>query len=278
MTASQSTIHIPFGWQQRTEKIGFAREHGYGVEICVFAGGDAVDDPCARAEFERLVTSKLRRFPGPLSMHGAFMDLAVHSGDSHIACHSRRRIIEDIRLAGRLGCQKVVFHTGFNPLVPSVKYKERFLTAHAAFWQRAAAHCPALTICLENQWEPDPAILKELMRRIDRPNVRLCLDVAHAHAYSTIPVLTWLDQLAPHVAHMHWNDNHGDTDSHLAIGTGTIDWAALAARTRRLEVPVSIVIELNSLNAIQQSLSYLAGLPGLERIPAALLQPLHDRS
>jgi len=258
--ASALQIFIPFGWVNRTEKVQFALQHDFGIEIGVFASGDAVDDPCARADYESRLTTKLRRFPGPISMHGAFMDLAVHSGDSLIAHHSRQRILDDLKLAVRLGCRKIVFHTGFNPLIPSASYRERFLAAHADFWQHAAASCPGLTICLENQWENEPSILLDLMHRIDKPNVRLCLDVGHAHAYSEIPAVTWLTQLAPFLAHMHWSDNFGDHDSHLPLGTGSIDWAALVDRSQRLNRPLSIVIELNTLRFIERSLSYLKEL------------------
>lgn len=201
------------------------------------------------------------------------MDLAIHSGDSLIAYHSRQRILEDVRLAGRLGCQKVVFHTGYNPFIPAEKYRERFFSAHSEFWQQAATISPEVTICLENQWENDPAIMLELMRRIDRPNVRVCLDVGHAHAYSEISAAEWLERLTPYVLHMHWNDNHGNTDSHLAIGSGSLDWAALAIRTRQLSAPVSIVIELNSLRSIERSLAYLAALPG-NPLPEAAMRLL----
>jgi sugar phosphate isomerase/epimerase len=258
---SSLPFHIPFGWHQRTEKVQYAVDHGHGVEIGVFAGGDGVDDPHVRSEFERRLTLKLRRFPNGISMHGAFMDLAVHGGDALIASHSRQRILDDVRLATRIGCQKIVFHTGYNPLIPSVKYRERFLDAHVDFWQRTAITCPNLQICLENQWEPDPALLLELMQRIDQPNIRLCLDVGHAHAYSRYPAAQWLDQLAPYVAHMHWNDNLGDRDSHLPIGAGTLDWTAVLGRTRQLPTPVSIVIELSTLADIQQSFAHLASIP-----------------
>lgn len=202
----------------------------------------------------------LRRFSGAVSMHGAYQDLAVHSADSQIAHHSKQRIREDVNLAARLGCQKVVFHTGFNPLIPSVKYRERFLSAQAEFWQEAAGISPGVTICLENQWESEPGLLGELMARIDRPNVRLCVDVGHAHAYSKVPPQAWLRQLAPWVAHMHWNDNLGDTDSHLPIGEGRIHWAAILEETQRLAETVSIVIEMNSLTAIRQSMAYIEEL------------------
>ena len=257
---SAPSFFIPFGWAQRTEKVQFALHHSFGLEIGVFASGDAVDDPFVRSDYEGRLTTKLRRFPGPLSMHGAFMDLALHSTDAAIANHTRHRLLSDIHLATRLSCHKLVFHTGFNPLVPSASYQERFLVAHTDFWQQAAAVNSDLIICLENQWENDPALLLDLMQRIDKPNVRLCLDVGHANAYSTLSPVGWLQRLAPWVAHMHWSDNLGDHDSHLPLGAGSIDWASLVAQTHALPTSVSTVIELNSLRLIERSLSYLSEL------------------
>lgn len=255
--ASALQYYIPFGWDQCTEKVQFARDRGHGLEIGVFASREGVSDPIARRDYERRISKRLHRFPGPFSMHGAFIDLAVHSDDTNIARYSRDCIFDDVRLATRLGCQKVVFHTGYNPLIPARKYREIFYSAQIDFWRQAAAVSPELTICLENQWENDPAILLELMQGIDRPNVRVCLDVGHAHAYSKVPAVDWLRLLTPFLAHMHWNDNLGDTDSHLPIGEGSLEWAAILRETQRLMDPVSIVIELNSLTAIQQSLAFL---------------------
>jgi sugar phosphate isomerase/epimerase len=251
---------IPFSWRDRTDKVQLASAKGLGLEIGVFSSGEAVDDPWVRSDYEARLRAKLKRFPGAVSYHAAFKDLAVHSGDALIANISRQRILEDLRMATRLGCQKVVFHTGFNPLVPAVRYRDEFMRIHAEFWPRMAAAFPDVQICLENQWEPDPAIFVKLMEHISHPSVRVCLDVAHAHAYSTCSVANWMRVLAPFIGHMHWNDNLGDTDSHMAVGDGSIDWRDVLLQTAGRGDKVSVVLELASIKEIEKSMAHLAAL------------------
>ncbi|MBE0541337.1 MAG: sugar phosphate isomerase/epimerase [Verrucomicrobia bacterium] len=204
---------IPIGAEDFAEKIAFAKEHQFGIEVAAFASGPALEDEQLRTRIERRLTTALRGFPGRLSYHGAFIDLAVHSADPAIAAVARDRIERDLETASRLGCQMVVFHTGFNPLVPVRQYEDEFVERHAVFWPQMAEAWPRLQIALENMWEPSPQIFERLLRAIHHPRLGLCLDVAHAHAYSDFGVETWLDRLRARITHMHWNDNHGDPDS-----------------------------------------------------------------
>ncbi len=244
------------------EKIPFAEKHHVGVEIDAFFAGPALFDQAARNKTERELGAALRDFPYRRSLHGAFIDLAVHSADPAVCAVARDRILRDLETASRLGCSLVVFHTGFNPLVPGERYGQEFLERHAAFWPGVADRFPGLTIGLENMWEASPGILEQLFPRIHHPRVGLCLDVAHAHAYSPCAMGRWLTALQPWIVHMHWNDNHGDTDSHLPIGQGTVPWQKVQAFTRRLP-GITVVVELKSMRFIRQSLRYLArfGLP-----------------
>ncbi|MHB1309882.1 MAG: sugar phosphate isomerase/epimerase family protein, partial [Limisphaerales bacterium] len=251
---------IPIGWDDHAKKLAFAEQHGLGVEVAAFATGPALHDASARTQMERGLGIALRDFPNARSFHGAFIDLNLHSEDPAIAAIARQRIGRDVETASRLGCRIVVFHTGFNPLVPVRRYEEEFLDRHAAFWPAMADQWPDITICLENMWESSPQLWERLLRGIAHPQVRMCLDVAHAHAYGDFAVETWMDRLKGRIAHMHWNDNHGDTDSHLALGEGNVPWKNILAATRALPGRVSVLLELNSLPGIRQSLRFLTEL------------------
>jgi len=251
---------ISMDWDDFAEKLSFAEHHQLGVEIDALFAGPGLSDVAVRKKMERSLSRALRDFPYRRSLHGAFIDIAVHSGDPAIAAVARDRIQRDLETASRLGCQTVVFHTGFNPLVPGREYGRAFLERHAAFWPAVADQFPGISICLENMWETSPQLLDQLLRGINHPRVGLCLDVAHAHAYSPVGVETWLERLKHRIRHMHWNDNHGDTDSHLAIGKGNIPWKEVQAFVRRLSGEVAVVLEMKSMQAVRHSLRYLAQL------------------
>jgi sugar phosphate isomerase/epimerase len=253
-------ISIAMDWEDFAEKLPFAEKHQMGVEIDAFFAGPALSDAATRTKMEHGLGAALRDFPYPRSLHGAFIDIAVHSADPAIAAVARERILRDLETASRLGCKTVVFHTGFNPLVPGQIYGREFLERHAAFWPAVADRFPEIKVCLENMWETSPQLLERLLRGINHPRVGLCLDVAHAHAYSHFAVETWLNRLKRRIVHMHWNDNHGDTDSHLPVGQGSVPWKKVRTSARQLASGITVVLELKSMRAIRQSLRYLAQL------------------
>jgi sugar phosphate isomerase/epimerase len=257
----EHTYHfsVSTGWEDFDRKLTFATAHQFGVEIAAFATGPGLHDKAQRAKIERGLRAALSGFPHARSYHGAFIDLSLHSADSAIAAVTRERIQRDLATAARLSCTHVVFHTGFNPLVPVRRYEEEFVDRHAAFWPAMADQWPDITLCLENMWESSPQLLERLLLAINHPRVGLCLDVAHAHAYGDFAVEAWLDRLKGRIAHMHWNDNEGDSDTHLPIGAGNVPWKKVLAATRTLR-GVNVVLELKSLQAVRKSLQFLAEL------------------
>lgn len=251
------SISIPIGWDDRSDKLAFAIERDLGLEITSFLGRIPLEDATARRDMERRLARELEDFSGPLSYHGAFADLSIHSLDLQIAKISRDRIERDLHTAMALGCEKIVFHTGFNPLIPRRCLLQDFMRSHCAFWSRLASEYPGLTICLENQWEPEPELLVSLLDAIAHPSVRACVDVAHAHAFSAVEAGRWIDVIGNHTVHMHLNDNFGNEDSHLPVGEGSIDWREVADAIHRLPAPPTLVIELQSFRAIAHSLEVL---------------------
>jgi len=256
--ADKHRYSIQLGWDDHLEKLQFAVERGLGVEIAAFATGPGLHDHSTRRAMERGLAAALKDFPHRRSFHGAFIDITLHSQDPDVAAVARQRLQRDMETASRLGCERVVFHTGYNPLVPAPNYEGEFLERHAAFWPVLAEAWPGLEICLENLWERSPDLLARLLRTIGHPRVGLCLDVAHAHVYGDVGIEFWFEMLQDRIIHMHWNDNQGDTDSHLAIGAGSIPWKHVLAATATLARGISVVLELRSLAAIRQSLSHIA--------------------
>lgn len=245
---------IPLGADQRGERIAFAHQQGLGLEIAAFLAGRPLNDPDFRADLERELAEELADFSGSRTFHGAFLDLAIHSADAALAELSRCRIERDLHTAARLGCRKVVFHLGFNPLIGGSRYRAEFLERHVTFWSEMLAAHQDVEICLENQWEPDWTIFEDLFEVIDHPRLGLCFDVAHAHVHSHFAPEAWMKRMGSRILHLHWTDNHGDRDRHAALGAGNIDWSAIVAA----DVPCrTVTLEMNSLPALRSSLAFL---------------------
>ena len=81
-----------------------------------------------------------------------------------------------------------------------------------------------IEIVLENVFDNDWELLLDVYQRVNQPNFKLCLDIGHAHCYSTVDARKWAENLAPYVSHVHVHDNCGDRDSHIGLGKGNLPW------------------------------------------------------
>ena len=259
---------IPLPWQDRTRHLDYAKAHGLGLEVTAFCNGPALNDPATRKERLRGLKKDLRKWTQPLSFHGVFIDIVLHSIDDDIAAASRRRIERDLAAASELGCSRIVFHTGCNPNVPVPNYWDEVASGHSAFWPEVLERFPDITVCLENTYEPHPALFRRIMKKVNHPRLRVCLDVAHVNVFSEDGPERWFRQLGPWIAHMHWNDNRGDRDNHLAIGDGTVRWPEVWEESGELRCEVTTTLELGSLEAIQRSFRRLKAL-GMWNEPSA---------
>jgi len=270
--ASLIRFSIPVSWQNHARTLRFAEEHGLGVEIAAFSCGDVLENETLREMMTRTLETALTGFRGERSYHGAFMDLPLQSQDHAVAGVARARVRRDMETASRLGCRTVVFHSGFNPLIHERRYLERFLDAHGGFWPEMAAAWPRSLICLENQWDPGPEPLRDLMLRIQHPQVRVCWDAAHAHAHSEASPEQWLQGLAPFIAHRHFSDNHGDRDSHLPLGEGGVPWGRILQHMRQHGGGGTTVLEMRSEDAIRRSLLFWSALESRPAQPHGVYQ------
>lgn len=247
---------VPLGCKNRQERIAFAVQQRVGIEVTAFVGGPALNDHEVREQVETQLSAELATFEGTKTMHGAFLDLALHSQDGRVAAVSQSRIERDLLTAQHLGCEKIVFHLGFNPLVPGTRYQRALVEAHAEFWWYALSTYPGITICLENVWEPDWTVFGELFEAVQHPRFGLCLDVAHAHVHSHYNPEAWIRSMATQILHLHWTDNCGDRDSHLPLGAGNINWPAVFEACRAWK-ETTVTLEMNATGALRRSLAFL---------------------
>lgn len=103
---------------------------------------------------------------------------------------------------------------------------------------------PGVQIVLENVLEEEPGMLLDIVKGIDDPHLRLCLDVGHVNAYSKVPVMDWLQSLAPYISHFHIHNNDGSWDQHNALNAGTIPMEQFLASAEELCPDATYTLEL----------------------------------
>jgi L-ribulose-5-phosphate 3-epimerase len=80
-------------------------------------------------------------------------------------------------------------------------------------------------------FEPEPGMLvdslrayEQLLRRIDRPSLRLTLDIGHVHCQGEGPIAAAIARWAPRLVNVHIEDMRAGVNEHLMFGAGEIEF------------------------------------------------------
>jgi sugar phosphate isomerase/epimerase len=238
--------------------IALAKERGLGIELMTFSHPALLDGDWRDTVAQ--YRSLLRGIPGGLTMHGPFFDLAPGSIDPRVNQLTHERYRQALQIAAQLEVPLVVFHANFIAAIRTEDYRRSWLERNITFWGHQAEEAQRLgvTIAIENMWEFDPDIIGDILRRLDHPHLRACLDVGHAHLFSNIPFNTWLARLAPYIIHTHINNTPGNlVDNHLGLHDGVIDYKAMMPKLRALPHRPSFTLEMELVSFMRASLDLL---------------------
>lgn len=190
------------------------------------------------------------------TLHGAFLDVVIHSTDELMRQVANRRIHQSMDIAERLGVRAVIFHTNLIGNFKSDSYIDGWVDSCSAYYENLAAEYPKRDIYIENMFDTEYEPIKRLasnLKNID--NFGICLDYAHASVFSD-NAGEWLEELMPFIRHIHINDNDLVSDSHMALGEGKIDWMDFKSRIEKNGYEGSILFEMNGIEKQKKSLDF----------------------
>ena len=193
-----------------------AKAHHLGIEIAEFCTAWNMDDEFAPTD--TLVSEKVAGIQERI-LHAPFNELFPCAIDRKARALAADRYRQAIALAKHYGATKVVIHGGYNPWI---YYPIWYVEQSIAFWQEFLQEDPGVQIVLENVLETEPQWLLDIVKGVDDPNLRLCLDIGHVNAYSQIPLMDWLESWVPYLSHFHIHNNDGSCDQHTDLPCGTI--------------------------------------------------------
>ena len=216
-----------------------AKNYGLGLEIAEYCTAWNMDEKLH--ETDNAVRKKLTGIADRV-FHGPFNELFPCAIDPLARELARYRYRQAITLAQKYGAKKIVLHGGYNPrLYYPVWYTEQSVL----FWKDFIKELPEdMQIVLENVLEEEPEIILAIVRQVGDPRLRLCLDIGHVNAYSSISVTQWLEVCFPFISHFHIHNNAGDWDTHSALMQGTIDMAAFLKKAEELCPEATVTLEL----------------------------------
>jgi sugar phosphate isomerase/epimerase len=242
------------------ECVELACERGLGIELMAFSAPSVLDGEWRALDKE--YRSALAAVPGPLTMHGPFMDLVSGSPDERINMVTYGRYEHVIRIADLLGVGQVVLHANYIGLLHNEVYRQGWHQRNVDFWGPLGDYARAygVVVAIENMWEFDPAIIGNLLGELNHPNLKACMDVGHANLFSDPDVTfdDWLETLAPWVTELHMNNNNGVMDEHYGFDwdQGVLDYTQLLPKLRQLPNKPVMVLEMDRIADMRGSLGY----------------------
>ena len=215
-----------------------ARSWGLNLEIAEFCTAWNMDREFPTVD--RVVQETIRGVGG-LLLHAPFNELFPCAIDLKARELSAARFRQAIALAKNYGARKVILHGGYNPWI---YYPAWYVEQSILFWKDFLLDDPGVELVLENVLETDPTWLSDIVKGVNDPRLRMCLDIGHVNAYSKVPVMEWLETCAPWISHFHIHNNDGTADRHSALFEGTIPMTEFLRRAEELCPNATFTLEL----------------------------------
>lgn len=229
-----------------SDAVRVAKEYGVNLEIAEYCTAWNMDKKFAGVD--GVVKKKLEGIPAS-TLHAPYNELFPCAIDLKARELAAERYRQAIGLAKRYGSSKVIIHGGYNPWI---YFPVWYIEQSILFWKEFLEEDPGVEIVLENVLETDPCWLLDIVKGVENPRLRLCLDIGHVNAYSKIPVMEWLETWAPYISHFHVHNNDGSRDAHGQLMDGTIPMKELLAVIAAKCPGASITLELmNAAPSVQ---------------------------
>lgn len=220
-----------------------AVQYGLGIEIAEYCTAWNMDD-----EFTATNASVQVKLDGieRKVLHAPFNELFPCAIDKKARVLAADRYRQAIDLAKTYGATKVIIHGGYNPWI---YYPVWYVEQSILFWKGFLEDDPGVEIVLENVLETDPQWLLDIVKGVDDPRLKLCLDIGHVNAYSKIPLVDWLESWAPYLSHFHIHNNDTSWDTHNPLMDGTIYMKEFLENAFRLCPHATFTLELMDAEA-----------------------------
>ena len=233
-----------------------AEEYDCAFEYNDFFVPEVLDNPKKQEEIIAFY-GRYRRDFSEDTMHGAFLDITIHSSDRLIRDASVLRIHQSMEIAKSMGLKGVVFHTGKLAGFNVASYINLWHEKNLKFFMELAEEYPRQQIYMENMFDEAPEVIAGLAKAMKGvPNFGICLDYAHA-AVTNYPLSGWVKTLAPYIRHMHINDNDLKDDLHQPVGEGKIDWQTYSLLMREHQIEATTLIEVKGYENQKKSLEFM---------------------
>lgn len=179
------------------------------------------------------------------TIHAPFAGINIAIPSKLLLNATLRRLRQSIINASKLDCQLWVFHpgmkTGISMFYPGKDWLRNLTNTRQLV---RFAHDNGVEAAVENVMEPfvlkNTEDFKRFYSEFDE-DLGLALDTGHANMNREVEA--FLVQFPRKITHLHAHDNLGETDQHLGIGFGNIDWIRTADLLKKISYERIVMVE-----------------------------------
>ena len=236
----------------------------------------ALPQDVERGELES-IQEKLASLSLKPIIHSAVYDINVASLNPLIRKASIWQTIESIRFAAKIGAKIVIIHPGRLPkdYPPAYLKNSRINLLTSLNVMARMAGRMGIMLAIENsprgrahRLVTSPQEHLHILRRIGAPHLGALVDIGHAHSWG-VDLREYIKSLADYILLFHLHDNRGQTDEHLPLGRGTIDFRGVVEEIQRMKKRHPVILNLPRRENIVESIKFLERIgssKGLGRI------------
>ena len=207
--------------------IDVIRNNGFNIELNDLCISENLDPEKVRETMSEMKQEIADAGAERAIIHGPFTEIIPASIDHRAVDLGLTRLNEAHAVAEKLRIKKMVVHSGHMPLL---YFKEWHKEKSLYFWQEFMKDKPEdFVIYIENVFEDEPLMMKEIIEELNDSRIQICLDVGHANAVTCedFDIHDWIRILGPMIGHFHLHNNDGKEDLHGPLDRGTMDMIAV---------------------------------------------------
>ncbi|MHA2393813.1 MAG: sugar phosphate isomerase/epimerase family protein [Promethearchaeota archaeon] len=193
------------------------------------------------------------------SIHAPWADTNLSADDDLIREWILKRIRASIRFTSDLDGHSLVIHPGWLTATDRfMKGRAWELNLRSIRWLLRYANEYGVDLLMENVPQSKPYLLVsvsdfEMFYEEIEFDLGMVLDIAHSHLQGE--TLDFIYRFGEKIQHVHVSDNHGESDEHLPIGDGSVDWQKTLGALEKIGYSGWVTVE--SYWDIHRGLEYL---------------------
>lgn len=194
-------------------------------------------------------------------IHAPYDGINISTPQRVLRVAALKLIEKSMKYAHNLEAKLVVVHSGFRSPLDYLKPKTSwslFLEVLKRLDRLASdldiyvgvENMPSGTVAIIQSCEEALMLIEEI-RTLEK--VGLTLDVGHSNTIDVHEARNYLLKVSKYLLHIHLHDNNGEVDSHLAVGSGTINWASIVPLIKGLKLVGGLTIEVMNFKDAKKS-------------------------